>query len=59
LSDSEGEAAETQVWLEFSFNCKYIDEKIYKILFDRYDHIIAMLVTMIRNPSKWTFESSK
>ena len=24
LSDSETEASETQVWLEFSFRCKYI-----------------------------------
>ncbi|MDP8242024.1 MAG: four helix bundle protein [Candidatus Celaenobacter antarcticus] len=59
LSDSEGEAAETQVWLEFSINCDYIDDNTYKDLFDKYDHIIAMLVTMIRTSSKWTFESSK
>jgi len=50
---------ETQVWLEFSINCDYIDDNTYKDLFDKYDHIIAMLVTMIRTSSKWTFESSK
>ena len=27
LSDSEGEAAETQVWLEFSEKCKYISKE--------------------------------
>jgi len=53
LSDSEGEAAETQVWLEFSLRCKYIDSDIYDRLFDKYDHIIAMIVNMIRNPQKW------
>ena len=56
LSDSEGEAAETQVWLDFSLRCKYIDKDIYNILFDKYDHIIAMIVNMIRNPSKWILQ---
>ena len=54
LSDSEGEAAETQVWLDFSLRCKYIDNKIYNGLFDKYDHIIAMIVNMIKQPEKWT-----
>ena len=39
LSDSEGEAAETQVWLDFSLSCKYIDKEIHDMLFDKYDHI--------------------
>ena len=56
LSDSEGEAAETQVWLDFSLRCKYIDNDIYDMLFDKYDHIIAMIVNMIRNPSKWILQ---
>ncbi len=54
LSDSEGEAAETQVWLDFSLRCKYIDNDIYDSLFDKYDHIIAMIVNMIKQPEKWT-----
>ncbi len=54
LSDSEGEAAETQVWLDFSLRCKYIDNDIYDRLFDKYDHIIAMIVNMIKQPEKWT-----
>jgi len=54
LSDSEGEAAETQVWIDFSLKCKYIDNEIYKKLFDKYDHIISMLVNMIKQPEKWS-----
>ena len=54
LSDSEGEAAETQTWLDFSFSCKYIDEGTHAELFDKYDHIIAMIVNMINQPEKWT-----
>ena len=54
LSDSEGEAAETQVWLDFSLRCKYIDNERYNELFDKYDHILAMIVNMINQPEKWT-----
>ena len=54
LSDSEGEAAETQVWIDFALKCKYIDNKMYEKLFDKYDHIISMLVNMIKHPEKWS-----
>ena len=54
LSDSEGEGAETQVWLDFALECKYINRKIHNQLFDKYDHIIAMLVNMIKQPEKWS-----
>jgi len=29
LSDSEGEAAETQVWLDYALACNYIDNKTH------------------------------
>jgi four helix bundle protein len=54
LSDSEGEAAETQVWLDYALACGYIKEDLYHDLTDKYDHIIAMLVKMISNPDKWS-----
>jgi four helix bundle protein len=54
LSDSEAEAAETQVWIELSFRCGYIDEKVYGRLDDLYDHIIGQLVRMLENADKWT-----
>ena len=55
LSDSEGEAAETQVWLDYAFACKYIDLQLHDDLNDKYDHIIAMIVKMINNPENWSF----
>ena len=54
LSDSEGEAAETQVWLDYALACKYLSNETYEPLFDKYDHIISMLVNMGNNPGKWT-----
>lgn len=54
LSDSEGEAAETQVWLDYAFACKYIDQQLHDNLNDKYDHIIAMTVKMISKPGNWS-----
>jgi len=54
LSDSEGEAAESQVWLDYAFACKYIDRQMHDDLNDKYDHIIAMIVKMISSPNNWS-----
>lgn len=56
LSDSEGETAETQVWLDFSLECGYISPELHKELFDIYDHILGMIVNMIINSKKWTIK---
>lgn len=53
LSDSEGEAAETQVWLDFALACNYITEDIHKELYKKYDWILGKIVNMINNPEKW------
>jgi len=55
LTDSEGEAAETQVWLDYAMQCGYIDKERHSELFDKYDHIIAMLVNMSTKPEQWSF----
>lgn len=54
LSDAESEAAETQVWLEFSLKCKYIDETKYEELNRNYDNITGKLVNMSLKPEQWT-----
>ena len=55
LNDAEGEAAESQVWLEFSLECGYIGEDIFKELNVKYDHIIGKLVNMALSPDKWLY----
>lgn len=54
LSDSEAEAAETQVWIQFAVECNYVEPDQARILYAEYDEIIAMLVTMINKPESWT-----
>jgi four helix bundle protein len=53
LSDSEGEAAETQVWLQFAVECGYIDRDVAAELYREYDAILGMLVSMITHPDDW------
>src|SRR5436309_10230342 len=53
LSDSEGEAADTQLWVEFAVRCGYLERQTGADLFQTYDEVIRMLVSMIANPKPW------
>ena len=57
LNDAEGEAAETQTWIEFAVRCDYLDRDVGKKLFQTYDSIIAMLLTMANNSHSWVMPS--
>jgi four helix bundle protein len=54
LSDSEGEAAETQTWLDFSRGCGYVTVELCDRLNTEYVHVLGMLVNMIKSPEKWS-----
>jgi four helix bundle protein len=53
LTDAEAEAAETQTWLEFAYECEYLTVEVMKELRETYDHVIGKLVKMIINPTPW------
>jgi len=55
LADSEAEAAETQVWLDFANRCNYIDKEVLDELLEKYDYILSMLTKMSTNPNQWSF----
>ncbi len=59
LNESEGEAAETQVWLEYAVKCKYTDRVTGKELHELYDNIIGKLVNMGNNPEPWILKTKK
>jgi four helix bundle protein len=52
---SEAEAAETQVWLKFAFEFRYLDNVTASPIISDYDEVIRMLISMRNNPSKWSF----
>lgn len=53
LNDSETENAETQVWLEFSKDCKYLPIEEYNDFRFRNDEVGKMIWYMIQNPDKF------
>lgn len=59
LNDAEGEAAETQTWLEFSVGCKYLESEKGRHLFREYDEIISMLLSIANNAGPWVMPSGQ
>ncbi len=57
LSDAEAEAAETQVWIEFSVKCGYLTPESARELYTEYNEIIAMIVAMIIHKDKWILDN--
>ena len=53
LSDAEGEAAETQVWVEFAVKCGYLERESGRKLYLTYEEIIKTLVGMITHADAW------
>jgi four helix bundle protein len=53
LSDADGEASETQVWLEVSRDCEYISAQKCGELIQRYEEVGRMLGGMMDNPEKF------
>jgi four helix bundle protein len=53
LSDSESEAAETQVHMEFPVRHGNIGNAEFQTIDDAYEHILGQLVRMIDHPEKW------
>ena len=59
LSDSEAEAAETQVWLEFAVKCGYLHRDHAIPLYRAYDAILRTQVGMINHPDTWIITPRK
>src|SRR5262249_38223649 len=53
LSDSDTEAAETEVHREFALRCGYLDPRTHAKLRDHYDHICRQLANMMNGASSW------
>jgi hypothetical protein len=48
------ENTETQIWLDFAFSCKYIDEELHTYMMEKSLKIGSYLGYMIKNPEKFT-----
>ena len=59
LSDSDGEQAETQHWIDTALACKYISQKARDQLFNRCRQIGKMLGSMMAHPEKFCRQYEK
>lgn len=53
MTDADGECVETLVWIDFSKDCKYINEEIHEKFCNGYEEVGRMLGGMIDNPEKF------
>lgn len=49
LVDALGSCEETKGWLDFAYECKYLDNDSYIKYINKYDEIGAMLFKLIKN----------
>ena len=53
LLDSLAEESETEVWIDMSLDCKYIDDQLHNNLLGRLQEVAKMLNSMINTPDKF------
>ena len=53
LTDCDGEATETQVWLDFAHDCGYMSKENHDRLTLGYEEVGKMLSAMIANPRRF------
>lgn len=53
LADADGEVAETQVWLDFARDCKYMSPELHDELIEGYEGVGRMLGSMMSTPEKF------
>lgn len=53
MADSDSEAAETQVWLDFACDSGYLPRQRHDTLISQYEEIGRMLSAMIEHPERF------
>jgi len=54
LTDCDGEASETQVWIDFALDCGYMSKENHDRLTAGYEEVGRMLSSMMAHPEKFT-----
>jgi len=53
ITDSLSEENETEVWLDYSFDCKYISEETHIRILNEYEEVKKLLISFVNYPEKW------
>jgi four helix bundle protein len=59
LTDSDGENSETDTWLDFAKDCKYISDEDHHRMTNECREVGAMLGSMIKNPTPFLIKKIK
>ena len=59
MNESEGEAAETQGWIEYGVKCGYLNASEGRKLHRKYDQVMGKLVIMGNSPERWLLKKSR
>ncbi|QLE00091.1 four helix bundle protein [Galbibacter sp. BG1] len=59
LTDCDAENSETQVWLQFAFECKYLTKKSFEELTCQSEEVGKLLNYMLLNPKKFGVKSTE
>jgi four helix bundle protein len=54
LADADGEATETQVWLDFARGCGYLTAEQHTALIKGYEEVGRLLGSMLASPEKFS-----
>ncbi len=53
MTDADAECSETLVWLDFAFDCDYLDKVSNKEILEGYNQVGKMIGFMVKNPEKF------
>jgi four helix bundle protein len=56
MADTDGEATETQVWLDFAHECGYLAQSRQLELRKGYEEVGRMLGSMIAHPERFSID---
>ena len=59
LTDSDGEFAETQHWLDTALHCEYIDSDRHKEMSGYANEVVRMLGSMMAKPEQWCVKAAE
>jgi len=59
LTDCDAEATETQVWIDFAFDCGYLSLENHEHLTQGYEEVGKMLFGMMAEPTKFVPSNQK
>jgi four helix bundle protein len=59
IVDADAEATETQVWIDFAYDCGYLSKKSHDELCRSYEEVGKMLGSILATPERFTGDTKR